>query len=685
MTRRFLIIIVIAITLLAGNSFSKWELYGLKGKEITSLATGIFFGDTMLFAGTKSEGVFVQYKRADTFSLLTRAGTDTIVPALKSIHSLFMQTNPAVPVLCAGSDSGLYCYRFTSGLIPQWYKISGISSEPVMAISGRNDTLFAATRSEIYKNGTGMAAWEPCSARTFLPAMQRMSAFSSLCIFKGINAGSTMSAAMSSWWGVLYSQSWGKSWTDVSSMPAQSSPRMTSVFSLAVYAPDFSQPQQLAAGTSSGVFYATDFVTDIWHPCNPQLNIAPAKHLYVTYHTRSTIADIFASTDSGVCILSALVKSGEWVLSRAGKANAVISLTSMDTKEWFAATSDGVFRFTLGNVGAHASITGRVASFGNCTYLNGKPLCTGLLAPVAGCTVSVTRTTAVTPVTHYTAITDNAGNYSIDSIPIVGTNDTFHVTASAGPDHSKGSQDVILSDAQTKTVNFNLENSFSNVAIVTNDSLSFTIATEKKVYSPGDSIHVRYTVENRTTHAIRYSYTPGCQFDWIFTGIKGDTIYQYMKNKMCMTITYSDSILPQKTILSQFPGIVAASSMDSIVTVTAKTFSFGKSDASIDIHIQKPVTAITVPDPLVLQRISGNSLSLHAGKTLMLTLLKSERVSMSLYTLSGQKLAQFMSNRYLAAGEHSLDIAKAGIAEGVVIVRVSCETFSLTKAVHVRK
>jgi hypothetical protein len=128
-------------------------------------------------------------------------------------------------------------------------------------------------------------------------------------------------------------------------------PRITSVFSLVSYAPDFLQPQRLAAGTTTGVFWVDDFDTGSWHACNPQLKTAPARHLYVSYHTRSEIADVFASTDSGVCILSPLVKNGEWVLSYAGKANAVISLVAMDPKEWFAATSDGVYRFTLDNAG----------------------------------------------------------------------------------------------------------------------------------------------------------------------------------------------------------------------------------------------------------------------------------------------------------------------------------------------
>jgi hypothetical protein len=348
---RFSIPAIVAIYLLSGNSFAKWELYDLQGKEITSLATGRYFGDTMILAGTKSEGVFVQYKRTGAFSLLTRAGADTVVPAIHSIHSLFMQASPGVPALYAGSDSGLFSYRFTSGLLPQWYKSNGIPSEPVLAITGRNDTLFAATRSEIYKSGTGLATWEPCSARTFLPVGQRLSTFSSLSIFAGINAGSTMSAAFSSWWGVLNSSSWGKSWTDISTFPGQLEPRITSVFSFATYAPDWTKPQRLVAGTGTGIFWVDNFDTGSWHAVDPQLKTAPARHLFVSYHSKSTIADMFASTDSGVCILSALVKNGEWVLSYQGKANAVISLTAMDPKEWFAATSDGVYRFTLDNAG----------------------------------------------------------------------------------------------------------------------------------------------------------------------------------------------------------------------------------------------------------------------------------------------------------------------------------------------
>jgi hypothetical protein len=341
------IVFLIAASM-AASTFAKWELYGLKGKEITSLATGNYFGDTMLIAGTKSEGVFVQYTRTDTFSLLTRAGSDTVVPAIQSIHSLFIQQNPAIPVLWAGTDSGLYSYRFTSGMIPQWYKANGIPSEPVTAIAGINDTVFASTGAEIYKSEPGVAAWQPCSARTWLPAMQRLSSFNSLAMFSGINAGSAMSAAMSSWWGVLNSVSGGKSWADISTLPGQSEPRLASVFSLATYLPDWTKPQRLAAGTSTGIFWMD---TSYWQACDPQLKTAPVKHLYMSYHSKSEIADIFASTDNGICILSALVKNGEWVLSYSGTAHAVLSLISIDPKEWFAATSDGVYRFTLDNAG----------------------------------------------------------------------------------------------------------------------------------------------------------------------------------------------------------------------------------------------------------------------------------------------------------------------------------------------
>jgi hypothetical protein len=176
-----------------------------------------------------------------------------------------------------------------------------------------------------------------------------MAWFTSLALWRGINAGSQVSAPKESWRGVLNSVDNGGTWKSISSVPGFSN---ASVISLTTYSPTYQNPIRLLAGTSGtgGLFWTDDLDTGTWHGLEPLLKNAQARNLYITYHTRSLIADIFASTDSGVFILSDLVKPGEWVLSLKGNAAGVTSFGSIDTKEWFAAMTDGVYRFTLDGV-----------------------------------------------------------------------------------------------------------------------------------------------------------------------------------------------------------------------------------------------------------------------------------------------------------------------------------------------
>jgi hypothetical protein len=374
---RFLVLTFIFLFSLFSFSFAKWEQIGLKGTEVTALASGKFFIDTLLIAGTKSSGVFYRMGASAPFSLLTGMGPDSLGPALKAVHCLYMPGVTGIPFLFAGTDSGLFRYIFTSGLPPQWTRMTGVPAEPVFAVTAQGDTCYCATRSEVYRSFNMGNAWAACSTRQFLLPMQRLTTYTSLAVFMGINAGSQMTGSLMAWDGVLHSFDQGAAWKDVSYLPGQSTPRIADVFSLAAYAPVWNRPVRLAAGTQTGIFWAEDFDTGSWHEMEQQNKIAPAKHLYVSYHSKSTIADIFASTDSGVCILSALVKDGEWVLSLKGKANGVASLFSMDPKEWFAAMGDGVYRFTLEEVktapaASHSIHTSNMTQAGAVYSLDGR-------------------------------------------------------------------------------------------------------------------------------------------------------------------------------------------------------------------------------------------------------------------------------------------------------------------------
>jgi hypothetical protein len=333
-------------------------------------------------------------------------------------------------------------------------------------------------------------------------------------------------------------------------------------------------------------------------------------------------------------------------------------------------------------IGAHASISGTVNSHGNCIYLNGQPLCTGMLSPVQGCTVSVHASGVPLPVVSYTAITDKVGHYSIDSIPITQNGDAFQVVASAGPSYSVGRQEMQLSNGQSYTANFNLELSFTNTSVVTNDSLTFTISTDKKSYTVGDSMYVSYKIHNASTHAIQYRYTPGCDFDLLLKGISGDTLYRFLKNKACITLMNDGSIAADSSVTKRFAWVLVTNAMDSIVSVTASatTPSFGKTAASVNVTVKKQTVAVS-SHGVGKKPFSPQLLFAH-DKKLVLSLAKGERVSIVMFALSGQKIKQVLNRHYLPAGDNAVNIAGWYCAESVTILQIRGESFSISRAIH---
>jgi len=317
---------------------------------------------------------------------------------------------------------------------------------------------------------------------------------------------------------------------------------------------------------------------------------------------------------------------------------------------------------------AHAIVKGKVVSHGNCTYYNGNPLCTGLLVPVEGCTVFINiPRLSIT----LNAITDNGGNYSFDSIPLVVNGDTFELIASKCDSFGKDKEMVVLYNNQTQTVNFNLETSFTNTAINTNDSLIFTITTNKINYIEGDSIFVRYSFENNSNSPKYYYYTPGCQFDVIYSGIKGDTIYQYMKNRACPLIIGFDTLKPHKQISFNFPGFYVNKSIDSVLTICAKTFSFPNSDVIIKVYIKKLYTNN------LLSNFKKNNNKFYSAelfdKSLLLKIhvLKYDYFTIDIFDLSGRKINQ-ICEKELSPGIYSYKISDYShkLSRGTYIIRI---------------
>jgi len=326
---------VFLLTVFAANA--GWTRIGLEGTRVTAITSGKVWSDTLLFAGTDS-GVYSKAKNG-SFNPMTSPGSTAMPAGLKHAHSLCMASAQAQ--LFAGTDSGLYSYHFTSGIPPAWFKISGIYGS-VVAIAGLGDTIVAATQLVLYRSVDGGTVWASC---TLSFNQNKHPVYTSIAFFWGINAGSDewLGSAMP-WVGVANSMDFGHTWNDISKLPGQALP-LKPVYCLATYRAAWNTPLRLIAGTSSGIQWVDDLDTGTWRPLESPLTIAPARDIYVTTYSKSNIAMLFASTDSGIFTSAPKTQSSQWQQTLKKHAYGVTSFVTSDPSEWFAAVEDGVYRY----------------------------------------------------------------------------------------------------------------------------------------------------------------------------------------------------------------------------------------------------------------------------------------------------------------------------------------------------
>jgi hypothetical protein len=200
--------------------------------------------------------------------------------------------------------------------------------------------------------------------------------------------------------------------------------------------------------------------TDPYPLMIPSAPIAGVK----VYLLSSTVIPMKAATVTSIPVFtsdsSTTDASGHFAFkpSSAGYYSISFQHSGFVTRDMeLIALKDTTMRVSLLAAGAHALVKGKVWA---------SAILSALIAPLPKCTVTVTEGLFVIPLINqsafspivtgtFTAITDDSGNYSIDSVPISSNNTPVTVSARKAGYLAQG-VDTSVSNAKTTTVNFTL-------------------------------------------------------------------------------------------------------------------------------------------------------------------------------------------------------------------------------------
>jgi Carboxypeptidase regulatory-like domain/Intracellular proteinase inhibitor len=310
------------------------------------------------------------------------------------------------------------------------------------------------------------------------------------------------------------------------------------------------------------------------------------------------------------------------------------------------------------------------------------------LVPVQGCSVSVSLPIFMMPLAKqsaliagnmYIAVTNATGSYAIDSIPVTYTDRTVTVVASKTGYAQETSQAMLYANSSI-TVNFVLQGAYSNPETTTVSDVQFIVATDKPQYNRGESIKVRYTVKNNSMGTVLYDFSSGCQFDMIAMAPPKDTVYWYGRLLACTMMATQISLSPGQSQTMDYTAFVDDDTAGTLA-ITAKMIGYDKSASTVIVPVGKA---------LAIQPYSQKSsdakkplISYSAStKTLSLNIARSQYVSVSAYVVSGKKISQLSTRKYLTAGSHAIHLTSDALSNGIIIFRVDGEGFSAVKRVN---
>jgi hypothetical protein len=337
------IITVFTIIIITGaiiEPYSDWNQIGLAGVDITAITTTIdpFHNQqSIIIIGTKNGDVLSVSGPNDSiarYPFLSSIFSDKPTGAIRSLS-----ISKGGETALAGTDSGLYGESLMFSSLPAWRRIPSIPAEPVNAITFTDSIWCIATAKELYRAKYPFSAWAPCSISKWLPSPDSTPNFTSLITWwsGGIYAGSAVHG-VNGFGGALCGGEKGLQWENRTCIygPCVDS----NIYSLTT-----GDLRTLFAGTSRGIFWSVEFDTGTWHPLSPQVPVTPVRHVCVTRDSSIKAREIYASTDSGIYILSPRLNAGKWQLSPRLKSYGIVSLNPSNSNTVYAATENGLWKY----------------------------------------------------------------------------------------------------------------------------------------------------------------------------------------------------------------------------------------------------------------------------------------------------------------------------------------------------
>ena len=225
----------------------------------------------------------------------------------------------------------------------------------------------------------------------------------------------------------------------------------------------------------------------------------------------------------------------------------------------------------------------------------------------------------------------------------------------------------------------------SSVRADTVDGVVFSLSANKVIFSPGDTLRVRYRIRNRAMGTVLYDFNSTCQFDIQVTGEKSRRLYSFLENQACSSRPSRITLRPSAETVMAFPPIPLAMKHADTLKIKAQMAGYPLSAVQLSLPY---AAAKGESEPVYLEGGKAGKPVIefnHETKMLVIRLDRSQRLSISAFVLTGKKVNKLSCEKFLAPGTHLISFNNKKLADGVVIFKVEGNGFSESRTINLAR